>query len=114
MADLKMNEFTTVSSVSKVVGVDDNGNNRLISPNDLINIGNNNGGISDLNNAMKTGFYVANFETGNMPVNDYGLVEVICQRPYIIQKYYALNRYSVYFRKSINNGSLFSDWVQIK
>ena len=114
MADLKMNEFTTVSSVSKVVGVDDNGNNRLISPNDLINIGNNNGGISDLNNALKTGFYVANFETGNMPVNDYGLVEVIYKNPYIIQKYYALNRYGVYFRKSINNGSLFSDWVQIK
>ena len=115
MADLKMNEFATVSSVSKVVGVDDNGNNRLISPNDLIQVGNISYTTgSNLNSALKTGCYVATFETENKPVEDYGLVEVLSTGTYIIQKFFALNEIGVFYRKSINKGSSFNEWTRIK
>lgn len=114
MADLKMNEFMTVTSVSKVVGVDGDGNNRLIATSDVINTG-----IqlslpgNDLNNAVKTGVYVANSTTKNSAMNDYGVVEVIFKNPYIIQKFFALNQNKIYYRRSLNGGSSFYDWVQI-
>ena len=114
MADLKMNEFTTVSSVSKVVGVDDNGNNRLISPNDLIQVGSKNGTIGDLNNALKAGAYTAITATENKPIEDYGLVEVIVNSIYIIQTFYGLNQSRIFYRRSIDNGSSFNEWVAIK
>lgn len=114
MADLKMNEFATVTFVSKVVGVDGSGNNRLISPNDLIQVGSERGRVSDLNNAKKSGLYVADFETENTPVNDYGVVEVLNINVYIIQKFFGLNQNSIYYRRSINSGSSFESWIKIK
>lgn len=114
MADLKMNEFTTVTSVSKVVGVDGNGNNRLIATSDVINAGSQ---LSlpgnDLNNAVKTGVYVANSTTKNSAMNDYGVVEVIVKSPYIIQNFFALNQNKIFSRKSLNSGSSFYDWFQV-
>ena len=115
MADLKMNEFATVSSVTKVVGVDGSGNNRLISPNDLIQVGNRRSlNDSSLNSALKTGFYTATFETENKPIEDYGFVEVLSNGTYIIQKFFALNEIGVFYRKSINGGSSFNEWTRIK
>ena len=114
MADLKMNEFATATSVTKVVGVDGSGNNRLISPNDLIQGGSERGRVSDLNNAQKSGLYVADFETENTPVNDYGVVEVLHVNVYIIQKFFGLNQTCIFYRRGINNGSSFESWIQIK
>lgn len=114
MADLKMNEFATVTSVSKVVGVDGSGNNRLISPNDLIHVGSKHGTINDLNNALKAGVYTARSEAENIPIKDYGLVEVIVDGIYIVQTFYALNQTRIFYRRSIDNGSSFNAWVAIK
>ena len=114
MADLKMNEFATATSVSKVVGVDSNGNNRLISAKDLIYSANSNGAIADLNTALKTGVYTAHSGTDNAPINDYGLVDVIANGIYIVQIYYGLNQPSVFYRRSINSGSSFQVWTTIK
>lgn len=115
MADLKMNEFATATSVSKVVGVDGSGNNRLISPNDLFQVGSRRYvNDSNLNSALNTGIYVATFETENKPVEDYGLVEVLSTGTYIIQKFFGLNQNCIYYRRSINSGSSFNEWIQIK
>ena len=67
----------------------------------------------DLNNAIKTGFYTANFETKNIPINDYGLVRVSHRNPYVIQEFFALNQDAYYFRRSTNNGSSFNEWAKI-
>lgn len=64
----------------------------------------------DMNNAIKTGFYTANFETGNIPIEDYGLVRVSHRNPYVIQEFFALNQNAYYFRRSTNNGASFSEW----
>lgn len=114
MADLKMNEFATATSVSKVVGVDSNGNNRLISANDFIHSANNNGAIADLNTALKTGVYRVSYGTDNAPINDYGLVDVIANSIYIVQIFYGLNQPSVFYRRSIDSGSSFNGWTKIK
>ena len=115
MADLKMNEFATATSVTKVVGVDGSGNNRLISPNDLIHVGSKSSlKDSSLDSALKTGIYVATFETENKPVEDYGLVEVLSTGLYIIQKFFGLNQTCIFYRRSTDNGSSFNAWTRIK
>ena len=67
----------------------------------------------DINNAIKTGFYTATFETANGPIEDYGLVRVSHRNPYVIQEFFALNQNAYYFRRSTNNGSSFSGWVKV-
>ena len=67
----------------------------------------------DMNNAIKTGFYTANFETENIPIEDYGLVRVSHRNPYVIQEFFALNQNAYYFRRSITNGASFNEWKKV-
>lgn len=67
----------------------------------------------DMNNAIKTGFYTANFETENAPIKDYGLVRVSHRNPYVIQEFFALNQNAYYYRRSTNNGSSFNEWAKV-
>lgn len=68
---------------------------------------------NDMNNAIKTGFYTADFETENTPIKDYGLVRVSHRGPYVIQEFFALNQNAYYYRRSTDNGSSFKEWIKV-
>lgn len=68
---------------------------------------------NDMNNAIKTGFYTADFEAENTPIKDYGLVRVSHRNPYVIQEFFALNQNAYYYRRSTDNGSSFREWIKV-
>mgnify|MGYP001777855055 CR=1 FL=1 len=114
MADLKENQMAVVTP-AEVRCLDSAGNSGVATPVSILGRAHSVSPKSinkDLNNATESGIYVADFETENTPINDYGLVEVIKKGIYIVQKFYALNAQEGYVRKS-NNGSTFGDWLKI-
>lgn len=114
MADIRENQMTKITPIN-VRCVDSTGNSGIATPTEVVRYFSGNSGAysdNDLNNATNTGIYIANFDTKNKPINDYGIVEVIKVNSYIIQKFHALNDNAGYLRKSVD-GSPFKNWIKV-
>lgn len=72
------------------------------------------GNIQDANKAINSGTCWLTSSAANIPVADYCMMVVFATNSqYIIQLLYLLNQKFLYIRRSIDNGSTWSDWVKI-
>lgn len=72
------------------------------------------GNIQDANKAINSGTCWLTSAAANIPVADYCMMVVFyTNNQYIIQLLYLLNQKFLYIRRSIDNGSIWSDWVKI-
>lgn len=72
------------------------------------------GYVTDYNNTIKFGIYIAKNTSVNGPWNDWSLLCNISEPPYTIQFNYGLNNKVINVRSSINRGESWSDWLRIQ
>lgn len=120
MADIKMNEFTEVQNISKLIGLDNGGNGNTIFASELLKgILKPRGTVQDLNNLSDNGIYAYINNTIGRPDN-YGIVihfsdttkAIPGTNIWIFQLAFPVTGTEIYMRSCIN-GSAWRAWRSI-
>lgn len=117
----------TSNAVAQVVPNDANSSNKLVTENGMHGLLNaNNGIVTDLNSAIKTGTYIVTATSTSVPSNyNYGILVVYGQKTdtpssmnqWIFQEFHSTRDGAIFIRKSINSSSLtptnWSSWQKL-